>query len=233
MPKLFKELDAVATAPYRSWWMNDPAAGPYVNDELLIGIGADGAWDYNQSVRMNLSPYTSEGSWWHTYGFVPFSAWKALALDHPIDGYTRTGLPPGWDPEQRRWNLELVTYEGGPGGSPRLLEAKFEYFPGVMDPRYGTFMGLYMDTAFALGIKGLVRAPETPEEAELYRNGVQAGVEEDAEPLHSVFTFLSTTNFPSVRHGFFWGLQWWDSQVGSPMAVGVKQAIEAMQSSAP
>ena len=31
-----------------------------------------------------------------------------------------------------------------------------------MDPRYGTFMGLYMDTAFALGIKGLVRAPETP-----------------------------------------------------------------------
>ena len=72
-----------------------------------------------------------------------------------------------------------------------------------------------------------------PEEAELYRNGVPAGVEEDAEPLHSVFTFLSTTNFPSVRHGFFWGLQWWDSQVGSPMAVGVKQAIEAMQSSAP
>jgi hypothetical protein len=126
-----------------------------------------------------------------------------------------------------------LTYEGGNHHLPKLLEAKHAAFTATMDPRYANFMGLYMDTAFASGIKGLLRAAETPEELELFRHGVPAGIEEDAEPLHSAFTFLSTTNFPSVRHGSFWGLQWWDSQIGSPQAVGVREAIAELQGSSP
>ena len=231
MPKLFKQLDAVAHAPYRSWWGNSTE-----QDAQLAELGADGVWRYNEEVKGTQRSYAefpslalrSDSEWaTSSFNYPLFLSWKGLALDHPqAGGYQRRRTPPNWPANQRRWNLELVTYEGGNHHIPGSAAAKLESYPGTMHPSYETFTLRYMETVFGHGPKGLTRDPASAGEDALYRPGmVPMGVVEDAEPLHDRFTFLITTAQPSFRHGMFWGLQWWNGHTNAPQARGAKEAV--------
>lgn len=231
MPRLFRQLDAVAHAPYRSWWNNSAEA-----DAQLANEGSDGIWQQNVTSRGVLRPYAlfpaltiDSSSWWaaHVLNRPNFVFWKLLALDYPeTGGYQRRFLPPNWPAGQRRWNLGLLTYEGGNHHIPVSAGAKLESYAGTLHPSYMPFTIRYMETIFGHGPKGLTRDPASAAEEELYRDGmVPTGVVEDAEPLHDRFTFLITTSEPSFRHGMFWGLQWWNGHLDSPQAAGAKEAV--------
>jgi hypothetical protein len=245
MPKLFKQLDAVAHAPYRSWWNNSAEL-----DSQLAEDGFESVWQEIESVQGGLLPYAAlpslqinADSYWGTrsrsfsgafWGYPFQRAWKDLALDRPdtltVAGslwYQRAFTPPGWNSSQRRWNLDLLTYEGGNHHMPVLAGAKIQSFPATMHPSYNTFNLRYMEMIFGHGPKGLTRDPASASEEALYRPGmVPMGVVENAEPLHDRFTFLITTTAPSFRLGMFWGLQWWNGQVNSPQAEGAKDAVQ-------
>lgn len=229
MPKLFKQLDAVAHAPYRSWWNNSSEA-----DAQLVGEGAKGIWQSNDTVRGMLHPYATlpsldlrSDSWWASAAYSSFLTWKHIALDHPKAGaYQRRHTPPNWPADKRRWDLDLLTYEGGNHHIPASAGAKLQSYPGTVHPFYNTFTLRYMETIFGHGPKGLTRDPASANEESLYRSGkVPLGILENAEPLHDRFTFLVGTAEPSFRHGMFWGLQWWNGHIDSPQAAGAKEAV--------
>jgi hypothetical protein len=228
MPGLFQQLDAVAHAPYR------PRSNELFNDALLETFQTSaGVWDEVDAQFRLTAPLSDSQSYWSSPASVGnFRAWKHLAIDHPIAGpnsaasYQRQALPPGWPAAKRRWNLQLLTYEGGNHYLPRSPEARRVMFSVVMDPRYAVFNELYMEAAFAPGPRGLARNPQTSEEESLYRSGmVPLGVEPDAEPLHDLFTWLITSQEPSYRSGMFWSAQWWNGHQNSPQAVGIKNAV--------
>jgi hypothetical protein len=242
MPKLFKQLDAVAHAPYRSprFSLTDRPTSTD-SDAILVGLGSAGAaWDYLQDTVRALDPYTVPGSMWrdsisdngNQWNFNQFRGWKNLALDnpeqldHPRNSYTRRNLPPGWPADRRRWNLQLVTYEGGNHYKPKSSEAKLLAFGVMMEPRYADFNLRYMETIFAPGPKGLTRDPQSAAEEFMYRSGmVPLGVVNNGEPMHSLFTCLISVQDPSYRHGMFWSKQWWNGQVGAPQMEGVRNSV--------
>jgi hypothetical protein len=238
MPGLFKQLDAVAHAPYR------PRSNEVFNDAVLESTDTPSeAWDIvDQEFKFTL-PLTNPQSYWVSgsipNGTSPFNvgtgannvgrlaAWKYLALDIPGGEYVRRVLPPGWPPAQRRWNLQAITYEGGNHYRPQSADAKVKMFGLVMEPRYSIFNERYMEAVFSPGPKGVTRDPQSESEERLYRPGmVPLGVEPDAEPLHALFTWLITSQEPSYRHGMFWSSQWWNGQQNSPQALGIRRAAE-------
>lgn len=248
MPKLFKQLDAVAHAPYRDpilvWPHNSVESDRNLVQDLVT---ATGAWDAYESAGMLLPP-SDPASWWiNSYradgttnlNYGNFLSWKHLALDLPLssatdlkNNYARRFAPPQWPANQRRWNLKLITYEGGthviPGGnaSEWAIPAKLLMYAVVLEPRNAAFYERYLETIFKNGPKGITRDPTNSTEEELYRPGrVPLGIAENAEPLHDRFTFLATTGEPSFRFGMFWSLQWWNGHANSPPADGVREAV--------
>jgi hypothetical protein len=206
---------------------------------LYVSLGsANAIWDHLESLNV-LLPYTSADSWWQTrtaqgslWNYNLFRAWKNLAidrpeqLDHSRNSYTRRNLPPAWPTDKRRWNLQLLTYEGGNHYIPQSSAAKLATFGQVMEPRYADFNLRYMETIFAPGPKGLTRDPQSAAEEFMYRSGmVPLGVVNNGEPMHSLFTWLISVQDPSYRHGMFWSKQWWNGQVGAPQMEGVREAV--------
>ncbi len=250
MPYLFKQLDAVAHAPYRDpilvWPHNSAETDQYLVEMLST---AEGAWDAYEAAGMILPP-SHPSSWWTTatrpdgvtnLTHGNFIAWKHLALDLPVDlgadrrnSYARMYVPRDWPANKRRWNLDLLTYEGGthtlPGNKPGPYaeRAKLLTYSLVLEPRNAVFYQRYLETVFHLGPKGLTRDPTSGLEEALYRPGmVPDGVVADAAPLHSGFTFLLTTGQPSFRHGMFWSLQWWNGHVNAAPALGVSRYLQS------
>jgi hypothetical protein len=256
MPKLFRELDAYAHAPYRS-----PTFEPLLkkgssaeSDAKLVELGdAKTAWDYLETTQKQLEPYytdTPDGeintnSYWGSFVDIEgsfrspaywfFSTWKSMCLDHaqpdnPIGSrfsYVPVCLPPGYDKNKRRWNLKLISYECGNHYVPSSSAAKLLVYPVVLEPRYETFQTRYLESAFAPWRKGLTRNPETSEEREFYRDGmVPMGVEEKSEPFHDMFVFLSNIGAPEYRHGFAWGFSWWYGHEGAPQHVATVNAVK-------
>jgi hypothetical protein len=255
MPKLFRELDVYAHAPYRSPTF-DPEmkkGSGAVSDEKLVELGnATAAWDYLENTQKQLEPYyvdnpdgeINRNSYWGSFvdikgnfrspGYWFFTTWKSVCLDQPQPDnpmvkyrYSRVCLPPGYDKNKRRWNLKLVSYECGNHYIPSSHLAKLLVYPVVLEPRYETFQRRYLECAFAPWRKGLTRNPETQEEMELYREGmVPMGIEEKSEPLHDMFVFLSNIGAPDYRHGFAWGFKWWIGHENAPQYVGTVKAIK-------
>ena len=252
MPKLFKQLDAVAHAPYRDpilvWPHNSVESDRNLVEDLAT---ATGAWDAYEAAGMLISPLASASSWWSsfmrpdgvtnvTYG--NFLSWKHLALDLPLtlgsdtrNSYSRQYLPPQWPATQRRWNLDLLTYEGGTHTLPGYKESEYRtsarllMYGVVLEPRNSLFYQRYLETTFMPGPKGLTRDPASESEEVLYRPGmVPMGITQHAEPLHNGFTFLVTTLQPSFRNGMFWSLQWWNGHLNAPPAQGVKEYLRAV-----
>jgi hypothetical protein len=250
MPGLFKHLDAVAHAPYRNPFFSDPPValdyGSIPNNRFASFRSAAEAWDWFEEVWNGLTPYATNGqlnttSFWTTarnrdnnadLNLGHFRSWKHLAIDEPINSaspassYTRMNMPPGWPANKRRWNLQLVTYEGGNHWLPTSEAGKLLTYGFVMEPRFAAFNERYMETIFAPGPRGLARNPSSSQEEALYRPGmVPDGIEPAGEPLHSLFTFLISMQEPSYRHGHFWSHQWWNGQQLAPQVEGIRNAV--------
>jgi hypothetical protein len=248
MPYLFKHLDAVAHAPYRDPILIWPHNSAESDQHLVETLGtAEGAWDAYEAAGM-LQPPSDPTSWWISgvrdnganlnYGL--FLYWKHLALDLPSDlgsdtsnSYARQYAPMDWPANKRRWNLDLLTYEGGthtlPGNkaSDYRTPARLLMYSVVLEPRNSLFYRRYLETTFMPGPKGLTRDPASESEEALYRPGmVPMGVVENAEPLHDRFTFLVTIGQPSFLHGMFWALQWWNGHMNAAPAAGAKDAVQ-------
>lgn len=229
-PYLMREVDAIATAPYRAALV---ALQRRNKEQWAIAWhdlygSTEAAWDYIVNVAKTHEPVTNPESWWNGNGNANIhqcQAWKNVALDIAYDSdddnkFERS-LPVGWDPSKRRWNWALLGYEGGiptyPVSKPSEVPQDIRMWAYIRvpefnyDPRNRMHAQRYYEMLFQPWTKGITTDPqEGTAEALMYRTGrMPAGIDSVQEPMYALLNDLVNTQQFAVATG---GTTIWSNQ---------------------